>query len=328
MPGSFGRTGLMGLSLMLVPSFTETRSFAQDQTAAQPAAAASPTFEVASVKVVPRAARGPYGTGGFRIAQHPGHIRYIQAYMWQILTRAFQMQADQFVGPDWVKSEDVPDRFEIVANVRPGATMEEINAMMRNLLKERFHLAYHIERKEFDVYELVVANGGPKLQDAEIPAELPTVMLGPARKPTGADGYPILVPGWPTGVGVSNNGGMYLTMNHFAGFFPVDQRGASFRKDLGMIRFSFRMVTITQLLGALQHATGIAHAVDHTGLQGKYDVKLGFSLGVGRADDDAIEPGPDVFWALEKQLGLKLRKARAPLDVVVVDHVDRTPVEN
>jgi uncharacterized protein (TIGR03435 family) len=234
------------------------------------------------------------------------------------------MQMDQFVGPKWIMSED-PDRYEIVANVRPGATQQEINAMMRNLLEERFHLTYHLEKRELDTYELVVAKGGPKLQDAEIPAELPTRSAGPAERPTGRDGYPILPAGWPSGVGVAVNGMMFMPMNHPRGFEPVDLHFASRENRFGLIRFSFRMKTITQVLGELQRLAGIAHVVDHTGLQGKYDIKLAFSLG---GFDDASEPGPDMFSALEKQLGLKLVKSRAPLDVIVIDHIDRTPVEN
>jgi uncharacterized protein (TIGR03435 family) len=44
--------------------------------------------------------------------------------------------------------------------------------------------------------------------------------------------------------------------------------------------------------------------------------------------DDAGHPAPNLFTALEKQLGLKLEKSKTQLDVVVVDHMDKTPTEN
>lgn len=67
------------------------------------------------------------------------------------------------------------------------------------------------------------------------------------------------------------------------------------------------------------------------GLKGKYDIKLAVLIGgqdAGSGLGDASEPGPDIFSALEKQLGLKLAKVRASLDVIAIDHMDRMPEEN
>jgi uncharacterized protein (TIGR03435 family) len=284
------------------------------------------TFEVATVKIVRPEVMGPN-----RVVRRPGRLRYTQAYMSQILTRAFQVQVDQMVAPDWAKSQDGPDRFEIVAKVPVTASDEEVNVMMVQLLKERFHLAYHLGKRQFDVYELVVSKGGPKLHTAEVPTEPPVALEGVARKPLGRDGYPDLVPGWPTAMGAGDNGNMYLSLDSLkTPFFPVFPRATSPAGDLGLIRFSFRMVTIPQFLRALQSIVRIPHAVDQTGLQGTYDVKIAFSLGTGgpRADGDASEPGVDIFHALETQLGLQLRKTKATLDVIEIDHIDRTPVEN
>jgi uncharacterized protein (TIGR03435 family) len=68
--------------------------------------------------------------------------------------------------------------------------------------------------------------------------------------------------------------------------------------------------------------TFAARVIDKTGLTGRYDFTLEYA-GLG---DDAT--GPNVFSAIEKQLGLKLDKSRAPLDVIVIDHIDKVPVEN
>jgi uncharacterized protein (TIGR03435 family) len=89
------------------------------------------------------------------------------------------------------------------------------------------------------------------------------------------------------------------------------------------------MVTLAQFIGWLQNSNGMAHLEDHTGLAGKYDIKLRFSNGGSpHADGEASDPAPDLSSALEKQLGLKLQKTKAPLDVIVIDHIDRKPVEN
>ena len=61
--------------------------------------------------------------------------------------------------------------------------------------------------------------------------------------------------------------------------------------------------------------------LDKTGVTGEYDIDLTW------APDDQPEAGPSIFSALQDQLGLKLEPAKAPLDVVVIDHLER-PSEN
>jgi bla regulator protein BlaR1 len=57
--------------------------------------------------------------------------------------------------------------------------------------------------------------------------------------------------------------------------------------------------------------------VDQTGLTGTYDFTLKSSTG------DADGSGPSLFTAMEEQLGLKLVSTKAPVEVIVVDHVER-----
>jgi uncharacterized protein (TIGR03435 family) len=61
--------------------------------------------------------------------------------------------------------------------------------------------------------------------------------------------------------------------------------------------------------------------IDKTGLTALYDIDLTWS------PDDEPNTGPSIFAALQEQLGLKLEPAKAPLDVVVIDHIER-PSEN
>ena len=139
-------------------------------------------FEVASVRALPPVAAGT--NGGFRAiggpgTQDPTHLRYTQAAIFQILARTFQMQADQFVGPDWVTQPYGAERYEILANVPEGATQDEAAKMMLNLLKERFHLAYHRETKPDTVYALVAGKHGPQLHPNEpTPGRIPYPTIG------------------------------------------------------------------------------------------------------------------------------------------------------
>ena len=73
---------------------------------------------------------------------------------------------------------------------------------------------------------------------------------------------------------------------------------------------------------------------DKTGLTGKYDFKMNLALtggfrrpaGPPLTLDDVV--GPDIFAALDKYLGLKLQKAQLPIDVLVIDHLDKVPTDN
>jgi bla regulator protein blaR1 len=57
--------------------------------------------------------------------------------------------------------------------------------------------------------------------------------------------------------------------------------------------------------------------LDQTGLTGKYDFTLKSATGLDATD------GPSLFTAMEEQLGLKLVSMKAPVEVIVVDHVER-----
>lgn len=62
--------------------------------------------------------------------------------------------------------------------------------------------------------------------------------------------------------------------------------------------------------------------IDKTGLKGKYQVTLNWAF-----NENFTNAGPSLFTALQEQLGLKLEPAKAPVDVIVIDHIER-PSEN
>jgi uncharacterized protein (TIGR03435 family) len=80
----------------------------------------------------------------------------------------------------------------------------------------------------------------------------------------------------------------------------------------------------------------LTRLVDKTGLTGTYDFRLealgsmnyiGGMLNPPPVDADG-GPRPDIFAALEQQLGLKLEKTKVPVDVLVIDHIEKTPTGN
>lgn len=85
-------------------------------------------------------------------------------------------------------------------------------------------------------------------------------------------------------------------------------------------KISAQATTITSLIVNLSGTVGRV-VIDKTGLSGTYDFELTW------APDYQPDAGPSIFTALQEQLGLKLQSARAPVDVVVIDHIEH-PSEN
>jgi len=78
-------------------------------------------------------------------------------------------------------------------------------------------------------------------------------------------------------------------------------------------------VPVARLVGLLTGATGQLVS-DKTGLTGLYDFTLEYS------DDPLVTPDalePSLKDALREQLGLKLESSKGPVQVLVVDHVER-----
>lgn len=97
-----------------------------------------------------------------------------------------------------------------------------------------------------------------------------------------------------------------------------ETRGSSGNISPGGLKV--RAATMAILAGMLKYPAH-SEVVDRTGIAGTYDVELNW-----RKDDNA--DGPDLYTAIQEQLGLKLEPGRAPIDTVVVDRAERIPGEN
>ena len=270
------------------------------------------TFDVASVKLSgPQSVTALSGGPG---TSDPERIRYGRVRLNRLIDIAYGLNFDQISGPAWIETEE----YDIVANVRPGATKDQVKSMWRNLLAERFHLTMHSVTKEFPAYEVTVAKNGPKLTPTTPgpdPPPFSTDQQSSRGTPTDRHGFPILPPGKRFGM---------------AG-------------EPGILRLSFRAFSIAEFMDRIAWPLGtmgqswmvVGRIEDKTGLKGRYDFTLEFRgvWGPGGAflpppPDSDTDLAPDLFHALERQLGLKLESGKIPLEVLVVDHADRTPAEN
>jgi uncharacterized protein (TIGR03435 family) len=84
-------------------------------------------------------------------------------------------------------------------------------------------------------------------------------------------------------------------------------------------------LSITALVVLLARTTDIP-VIDETALKGSYDVRLEWTP--DRVSEQPADSGPSLYAAITEQLGLKLEARKGPLDVVVIDHAERTPREN
>ena len=133
--------------------------------AQQPQSQAEPrmAFEVASIKPNPSEDnRTPYSN-----KENPGGIDYKYIWISNLIIKAFHIEGRyQLVLPHGYQEKP----WEIVAKAPANSRMEDFPLMLRSLLADRFHLTFHRETKEMQVYELAVAKGGSKLKEVDPPA--------------------------------------------------------------------------------------------------------------------------------------------------------------
>jgi uncharacterized protein (TIGR03435 family) len=244
--------------------------------------------------------RPPIGGPG---TSDPGRIRYPVISLQFLIALAYNQKATgKFVGPDWLDT----DFFQVEATMPPSTTEDQFRMMLQNLLAERFKLKVHRESKESSVYSLQIAKNGPKLKESKEQEDVPLPPDAFGHRPQGRaelgpDGFP-LHPNVP-----ATGAGMFTT---------IGTQG---------IRLTARQRTMHDLANALS-AGASRPVVDETGLTGKYDFTLTFfRAGATLPDGEAL---PEVFSAIQSQLGLKLESKKDSVATLVIDHVEKMPVEN
>jgi uncharacterized protein (TIGR03435 family) len=206
--------------------------------------------------------------------------------------------ASQVVGgPAWVNSVG----YDIEAKPGGNTDPQQIWLMWRTLLADRFKLRLHRETRELPIYDLTTVKSGPKLPAAK---EAGCVSFPPGTQPHSVPGK--------------------VDCGYVSGPFSGH--------PAGLLHIEGRKVHMADVIRELAFVLD-RPVLDKTGFTGEFDLNLSFTPdGVpgfgGPGDPSGSKPPtdpslPNIFSALEEQLGLKLVPAKGPVEVLVIDHAER-----
>ena len=218
------------------------------------------SFEAASVKLntvaMPNAVTILPGGERLRVTNFP--------LLW-LIGEAYRVPNRQISGLPEAMGREC---YDIDAKAEHPVNREQMMAMLRHLLEDRFKLAVRRETKEIKAYALVVAKGGPKLDE--------------------------------------NHDGAALFMDR-----------------IGRSKWGFHNMPMTLLANVLSSWAGDT-VVDQTGLKGSYDFTLEVQMESSGPGEPAPDPNaPDVFRAVQEQIGLKLESRKGPVEMLIIDHFER-----
>jgi uncharacterized protein (TIGR03435 family) len=258
-------------------------------------------FAVASIKRNPTTAQlsmaVPMGVG----YRPGGRLSAGNAPLTMLIERAYSVQGFRVVGgPSWINT----DGYDIEAKPADNTDQKQMWIMLQTLLADRFKLKMHRETRELSIFDLQVAKGGPQLPPPEGGACSEVLTAPPGLGQTRS------AP--PCGPG-------------------LEQAGTG----LAMVGIGVSMPAFVKQLSTIMSR----EVVDKTGFTGRFALHLEFALDdalaglpnpagpdvSGRAADAASKPS--IRTALLEQLGLKLEVSKGPVEVLVIDRVER-PTEN
>jgi bla regulator protein blaR1 len=188
--------------------------------------------------------------------------------------------------------ESIGYQIQAVAPNPVRVTTAELQEMLQTLLRDRFHLQVHRETREIEGFRMVIAEGGIKFKETLLDEQQCCGLTASGQPLPPEEGIvPLIVKGRFSMKGLAR-GLPLLLMNERGGYGPP--------------------------------------VADKTGLPGVYDITLLLD-GIAPASDRGRGGGgglmqfsPPIPKALEKQLGLRLQAARAPVDFLIIDHVEKS----
>jgi len=208
-----------------------------------------------------------------------------------LIVKAYGVTADKVLdGPSWLEY----DRFDISATVPPKTSAADAQLMLQALLKDRFGLAIRREDRPLTAYVLTAPKGKQKLKESDGSGDSGCRLSLDAPRPPEGAGAPAIPP--------------VLTLTNTC-------------RNMTMAAFAEGLTGMP----LAQQFIGTNPVQDKTGLEGKWDFTLKYTLPVnGASTGDAVTLAD----AVDKQLGLKLEQESMALPVIVVEKANRTPSPN
>ena len=216
----------------------------------------------------------------------------------------FELRTLESQLPKWATSE----RFDIEARAASPSTKDQMRLMMQSLLADRFQLKAHFETKETPVFALVLVHPGRTGPDLRRYAEDPACSTKPEF-----------------GRGAS---GLILSVGHFP---PMCYTLMGLRRPVNgaqLMTWGSRNVSMSQIANDMPIAPTAnldRPVIDRTGLSGSFDFLMNFAGPSPVTPDgaEAAEPdAPTFLEALKERLGLKLESTTAPVESMVIDHIE------
>jgi uncharacterized protein (TIGR03435 family) len=281
-------------------------------------------FEVATIKPA-----APFDPKVFGPRVNQARATYTYMTLKYLTARAYDVKLLQVSGPEWISSE----KYDIVATLPEGAKKEDEKRMLQSLLKERFKLTFHIEKRDEDTYVLIVGKHGAKLKPS--PSDSPAPVTGAPLKP--GESY-IEEGDRKTKLVMNKNGASTIDMG------KKGTQTIKIDSESMIMHYERSKMTMEDLAGYLPICMGAGGlekytVVDQTGIKGFYQVALDYPIGTpqpnrsaaGGNASDMIPSDPQGGESLNQSLdalGLKLEKRKALIDVYIIDHAEKVPTEN
>jgi uncharacterized protein (TIGR03435 family) len=334
-------TGGARRTLCAMQGFTVGLTLAARAALAQAPQAAPVAFEVAAIRAAPpiteviQQIQSGKAKLGMTVDGSRVDIGFVS--LADLAGMAYNVKPYQMQGPDWMSQQ----RFDIQAGIPDGVSKDRVPEMLRALLADRFKMTTHKEKKDLPVYALIAGKNGAKLTEAAA-----LTQAGAAPDKTLADSANSVNGDTEKGqfkFKVNGQNGVVMQ----SGTMRISSSGGT---DGGHMEIN--RITMPGLANALSSYVD-RPVIDMTGLTGEYQVALDLSLedlmlaaqraqrqmaqlGVllppqqlpGVNPGEASTPGGGSVFAAVGKLGLKLDARKGPVEVIVVDHLEKAPTEN
>jgi bla regulator protein BlaR1 len=281
------------------------------QTSSQPLEMATESFVSVSIKENTSgdapAFQMSMSDGRFVVKNHP---------LRNLLGNLYFQDGRLWTGVDWLN-----DRFDIEAVADGNPSPKQMRLMVRKLLVDYFKLAAHKETRELPVYALVLVKSdgtlGPRIRPSD-----PDCIADVQAKRAGLK--PTVPPPAPIGINTP------LEQWHLP-CGSVASRPSGLMAGRGTTMFELALGGFSPIMGR--------KVVDKTNLPGYFDFELEFTPAVppGPPPNPLPKPlppeqgygrpapmiGPSFFTAVREQLGLELASETGPVELVVIDHIEK-----